>query len=317
LEAIIEIFDGHGACCERHKLRTLPIIIGREYSCDVIISDLYVSPKHLEVSKSDKGNLVVRDLDSINGSYLENKKRKISVYEIEKNVELRLGHTLIKIIDPNAPIALTLAFDRPGFWSQRIRFTWQHALFSFIFFVIAFFIDGYLLNNRTIENTIYGVVISAVVGSFMAFLPWAAVWSLLGKVNINKPRFYAHISIPLIVSSIYGLVKRGYAYLEFAFAQPTLLAWFGWIFAFIAITFLFYYHLLYSSRMIEKRRWIYSCLASLLLIIISILVDLKNELSFSNELPLAYLVKPPWVRVVAPSSVDSFADKLSDLKNEL
>lgn len=317
MEAIVEILDQTGTCRERYKILTLPAKVGRAYSCDVVLSDSYTCPEHFEITKAENGKLRVTDLGSINGTFLQNKKRKVTSQEVEVSVDFRIGQTLLRVIDPSVPLAQTLPFDRPGFWSRRIRFSWRHAFFSFLFFITAYFIDSYLLNYRTGENQNFEVLIAAIVGSSMVFLPWAAIWALLGKVNINKPRFFAHFSIPLIVSFFYGLFKRGYGYIEFAFAQPAVLSWFAWVFAFLAIASLFYYHLLYATKIIERRRLIYSCLASILLIAISILVDLKNEFSFSNELPLSYLVKPPWVRVVPALEIDDFVDKLSDLKDEL
>lgn len=317
MEAIIEILDTQGQCRERHIISSLPATLGRAYSNQVILSDQFVCPEHLEISKSEDGKLHIKDLHSVNGIYLQNKSRKISSADVDTSVELRVGHTLIRVIDPSMPLAATIPFDNPKYWSKRIRFTWRHALVSFLLFVAAYHVDTYLLNYRTGENQNFEVLISAVVGSFIVFLPWAAVWALLGKVNINKPRFYAHFSIPLLVSFSYGIIKRFYSYIEFAFAQPNVLSWFAWVFAFIAFMVLFYYHLLYSTKVSEKRRWVYSCTASILLIAVSVLVDLKNEFSFSNELPLSYLVKPPWAKVVESVDVGNFVDMLDEIKDDL
>ena len=313
---IIEILDSSGLCKERHQLSQFPAVIGRSYSSDIYISDVYVCPSHFEISITEQGAIAVRDLNSVNGLFLASKKRKVLNHEVDKNVELRIGQTVFRIIDARVQVPATVLFDRPGLWSRRIRFSWKHALLSLILFLALYFIDGYVLNLRNGENQKFEVLVAGFVGSLMAFLPWAAIWSLVGKVNINKPRFFAHFSIPLIISLFYWSLRRAYGYVEYAFGQPTLLEWFAWIFSFLAFTMIFYYHLLYSSKMPERRRWFYSAIVSLLLITVSVLVELKNEFSFTSKLPLSYLVKAPWARIVTATGVSEYTDKLTKLKDK-
>ena len=38
-----------------HKLSTFPVTIGRAYDCDVIVSDITVSPRHLTIDETGDG----------------------------------------------------------------------------------------------------------------------------------------------------------------------------------------------------------------------------------------------------------------------
>lgn len=59
-----------------HKIFSLPstvTVIGRRHSCDLCIPLMSVSRKHCQLN-SDDGTLKIRDLDSRNGTYLNNKR---------------------------------------------------------------------------------------------------------------------------------------------------------------------------------------------------------------------------------------------------
>ena len=54
----------------RYRVAHTPFIIGREAGCDLVLSDLSVSRRHAELATDPSGTLVIRDLGSRNGVFV-------------------------------------------------------------------------------------------------------------------------------------------------------------------------------------------------------------------------------------------------------
>lgn len=72
-----------------------PIIIGRSDQCDVLLSHPQVSGRHAKLTLLDSGRLLVEDLGSLNGTYVNGKK--IVREETDSNSQISLGFISIDI----------------------------------------------------------------------------------------------------------------------------------------------------------------------------------------------------------------------------
>ena len=68
-------------------------VIGTAADCDIVVTDPFLSAKHCTV-RCESGNFVVIDLDSKNGTYVNQKR--ISKEELIDNDTIRLGKTEFK-----------------------------------------------------------------------------------------------------------------------------------------------------------------------------------------------------------------------------
>jgi hypothetical protein len=80
---------------QRGELYTLaPLsVIGTEPTCNVVLSDQYMSTKHAEI-KAENGLWVLRDLGSTNGTYVND--QRISQRELVDNDFIRFGQSVVK-----------------------------------------------------------------------------------------------------------------------------------------------------------------------------------------------------------------------------
>ena len=69
-----------------------PLVIGRDIPADIIIPDQALSRRHVELTATSEG-VVVRDLDSSNGSYVNDEP--IQQAALSKGDRLRIGYTLL------------------------------------------------------------------------------------------------------------------------------------------------------------------------------------------------------------------------------
>ncbi len=77
------------------RLRDGQNIVGSDSSCDVVLTDSTVSSKHASLRFKD-GKFILSDLDSTNGSFLNDNNDPIAREEIKDNDVIRLGDIRLK-----------------------------------------------------------------------------------------------------------------------------------------------------------------------------------------------------------------------------
>ncbi len=75
-----------------------PTIIGRSSQCDIVIPGSHLSRQHAEL-KVQKGSLLVKDLDSVNGTYLND--QPITTAVAHSGDRLRLDVYSFRVVGPN------------------------------------------------------------------------------------------------------------------------------------------------------------------------------------------------------------------------
>lgn len=76
------------------------IHIGRSYACDIQIQETSISKKHLYISKNRNNNIVIKDLNSTNGTCINDEliEPKTEI-EITDNSTIKLGNIVFKFLD--------------------------------------------------------------------------------------------------------------------------------------------------------------------------------------------------------------------------
>lgn len=88
------VVDEQGGKVGTHRLSGT-IQIGRASSCQIRLTDTYISQLHAKISERN-GSWVVEDLGSTNGTYLN--QRKVTVpTEISPGDRIRVGKTVIEV----------------------------------------------------------------------------------------------------------------------------------------------------------------------------------------------------------------------------
>lgn len=80
---------------EDFRLRDGQNVIGSDPSCDVVLTDATISGKHASL-RYKEGKFVFTDLDSSNGSYLNDEVESIAREELKDNDVLKLGDVRLK-----------------------------------------------------------------------------------------------------------------------------------------------------------------------------------------------------------------------------
>ncbi|CAN5724988.1 antibiotic biosynthesis regulator FhaB [soil metagenome] len=82
------------------KGKSLPLgdemVIGRASNCNLVLDDTYVSQVHARIYPKDGGRLMVEDLGSTNGTYL-NRRRITAPAELQRGDQVKIGKTVMEL----------------------------------------------------------------------------------------------------------------------------------------------------------------------------------------------------------------------------
>jgi DNA-binding NtrC family response regulator len=81
---------------ESAVLEKVPVTFGSSPSCGMILTDKTISRKHMEAEWAEGGGVVLRDLDSTNGTFFQGSKFK--EITIGFGAEFKLGRTVVKFL---------------------------------------------------------------------------------------------------------------------------------------------------------------------------------------------------------------------------
>ena len=97
----VEILSRHRDVAARFRITGPDVRIGRGYDNDVIVDDPYVAAQHLHVFRDETGQLVVEDLGSANGMFLDGGKSRLARLTVDGRQPIRIGQTYLRVRDLN------------------------------------------------------------------------------------------------------------------------------------------------------------------------------------------------------------------------
>ena len=189
--AWVEVLDRRGHVRARHRIDTLPALIGRSYGCDVLVDDPWISPIHVRIYRDLDGSFKIEDAGSENGLWVPDEERRVTLVPLGRGVTLRAGHTLVRIVpaDLTVPPALDMHVAAPtaGGWEQ-----WWVGPAAAIVAGAAFGYSQFLGDASTHgAATVVGEALLLIVG--MAI--WAGVWAVATRAVWHRARFLAHFTV--------------------------------------------------------------------------------------------------------------------------
>lgn len=75
------------------------VVIGRSIGCDIMLHDASLGRRHCEI-RQEKGNVVLADLGSVNGTFLNDQEGRITTHSLRSHDEIRLGRSRLRVEFP-------------------------------------------------------------------------------------------------------------------------------------------------------------------------------------------------------------------------
>jgi hypothetical protein len=303
----IEVLDRRGRLRMRTRVDELPCVIGRAYSCGVVLDDRFVSAEHIRLRKRADGAIVIEDLGSANGTYNARTGARVDVVEVTRGAAVRIGQTLLRFHTADEPVEPALPLPgvfSPPRWAVPVAFAVVFAVFG-----VSIYLETY--SRLAPGPFVFGSVALAVV-----LLSWAGAWGLISRVLQHQSHIGEHCVVACSFVTVYILAGWALDYYTFAFAADRSAEVLEWIVPTVLIALLLYGHGRFISTLTGRQVALRSAgfagacamLLGMIVVAESFDPDWTAMASFRGGL------KPPLFRMVANDDLDAFFTRVEELK---
>ena len=186
----IEILSRHRDVVSRVRISGEQATVGRGYDNDVIVDDPYVAARHLLILRDEAGQLVAKDLGSVNGTFLDGSKSRIARLAIDGGEPLRIGQTLLRVrtgdyaVEPERKV-----LAERGKLSTIMVAAMTMTVLGFIALRVWLAQTGEprLSHYMNPLLTMTGVV-----------LVWVGIWALVSRLLAGRSQFLRNLMIALV-----------------------------------------------------------------------------------------------------------------------
>ncbi|HYD47245.1 MAG TPA: FHA domain-containing protein [Terriglobales bacterium] len=312
---VVEILDRRGRLKERQRLASLPATLGRSYACEVILDDPFVSPEHLRVEQRDE-RLVAVDLGTTNGTRLATDNRRITEIELDGDLGLRLGETVVRLRTASAPIAPALPLRRVSVDRGRWQVGGRLALAWLIAMTLAVMTE-YL---ATYEELRAVALVSQVTSTTSILLAWSGLWAISNRIVTHRFHFLEHCLNATFWAIFFLLIQQVSGYVAFALALDEAVTAATWMVNGALFGGMLYGHLELCSSMPRPRvaATAFGIAASLtLLSALATVVDYLQGPQWDFMVRFRNELKPPMFRLADSETVESFFADTRELKQRI
>jgi hypothetical protein len=300
----VEILSRQNEIVARFRLPGAEARIGRGYSNDVIVDDPYVAPEHLRLFRNEAGELVVEDLGSANGVYLNGGAHRLERIIVDGKEPIRIGQTFLRIRDANFAVE-----------AERISSPDQKRLPIILAASLGVALLGvdetriWLGQTSEVQPMIYlGPLL--ILGA--SVLGWAGFWALLSRIFSGKSRFLRNLLITLaggLAMTLYGWISQFVAYALTWSVSPTYSSAVLWSIAAVMC----FFHL---AKIGPPRLWLKGSIIAVLLVVAVTVQGLQiSEAYFrSGRQNLVRLLMPPSLRIAPLHDEAAFFGEIAKLK---
>jgi len=308
---VIEMLNRSGQVTQRELWNGSTLRVGRAYDNDIVISDPYVCPHHLELS-TESGCMLVRDLGSVNGTYTGNKRNPVNTLALQDGTVIQLGHSQLRFHLVNGEVAPTWKdTTRQGLLS-RVGKPWNLLLASLVA-LAALAADAALDNPEKLQLL---TMASDMLYPLIAVLIWAGFWALLNRVLTHQANFRVHLAIACLGVAGLFFLSQLVSMSSFALGLDDSLPWFRLFSRVVILSVVIYAHLRYATVVSMSHQLAIAILASVVMFgtpEIGFVIE-RNE--FSSLPYLEPLLRPPGYRLARGETVDGFFDQAQLLQEK-
>jgi len=303
----VEVLDRRARLRMRTRIDALPCVIGRAYSCDVVLDDRFVSPEHISIQRRGDGAIIIEDLGSTNGTYDLCNGKRLTAVEVTAGTAIRIGQTLLRFHMADEPVEpafpLPAVFSTPR-WSMPLALGTVFAIFG---------ISTYL---ETYSRLTPGPFVFGAVALGVAMVAWAGTWALASRVLQHQSYLAEHLVVISVFVSAYILAGWVSDYYVFAFAADRSATAVEWILPGILIAGLLYGHLRFCSTLSSRQLLLRAAGfagAGTMLVGLVVLAE-SFDPGWTAVASFRGSLKPPVFRLVSSDDLDGFFSRVEELK---
>lgn len=220
---IVEVLNKQHKVTERHKFTHHRVALGRAYDNDVILYDKHVCPHHAELVLDDEGQWLLRDLASMNGSYLEPKQALKPAGIMQSGQLCWLGEQAVRIYDDSHQVAPALPFN--PIEQKLMRCGHVGLILLLLLFVVLEEVFHIWLAAPDQQQAQWSRSLANLPLLLMALTLWPAMLALWSKINQHEARFLPQLGVTFIGISLMAVWQGVLAVLNFSFDGAATVIW--------------------------------------------------------------------------------------------
>lgn len=244
---IVEELDSRGRVTERHVFDRPSVTIGRDYGCDMLVSDVYFGPCQFVVSLHEHG-ATLTNRDTTNALLVDGARQDSPAVPLRGGETVALGRTRLRFFWPGIPVPATRrmpATPTRGASRLMIAYSWLSLLLPVGFYTL----NGWL---RIQNEARIGGLISEALAPAVGALCWAAVWAFVSRLLRHTPNFYRQLVFSCIAVVLLQLIQTAGEYVEFASNSPAARTVFLYAANCAFLAAVLHFHLRISTRLTPR-----------------------------------------------------------------
>lgn len=226
-----EQLDRRGAVAHRVRVERFPFIVGRAYSCDLVVDDPHVAPQQIVVDETPEGIVTVQDAGLPGHT---------ATLAGAGELVIAIGRMRLRLRDRDFEVgpALPLVRRRPFLewllehWSAPVAIFALQALLGLLW-----------IHQSTWRETNLADPLTTVLFGILGVAAWCGGWALVTRFLRGRGRFPAHVAVAGLLLIASQLVDEAIQVLRFVVAHIEVIQWTDVIGTAALVVLLLYGHL--------------------------------------------------------------------------
>ncbi len=298
---IVALFNTQGHRLEYKSFEQSEINIGRAFHNDVIVTDPFVSPHHCQLTRAEKGWVLI-DCGSENGVYIRKTLERFEERCVESGDEFIIGESRLCVYFEDHPLAPTKVCQAPTPNSKTLSRPFMIGFLLLLVFWI-YTIDAHLVS---IKNLSFVKKSLTGVGALIGILIWAGGWAFIGQLIKHRARFMEQISVASIFTILSLPLKQVSTYLGFRFSSMALEGLCSSLFFGIVFAWLLIRNLSLSTRLSLKKQRVATAFITIAIMSIGALSYFADTAEFRSSPSYFGTLKAPYIPPPRGGSIDAF-----------
>jgi hypothetical protein len=301
----IEILNPDGSIKHRHNITHLPVRLGRAYDNDIILDDPHTAAHHAIIERNQLDELVISDLESINGITLNHQREPYFV--VDGHNTYRLGRTRLRIRTRDFAINPEVIDNTNHRWEGWLPALVAMAIISLITLSSTWIAD---LNERNFSD-----YLEEVINMLVFALVWSGIWALLGRLFTGHPRFGRQLFIASCTLLAYEVWEWLSGILAYAFSWESLVTFNSHPMVFVTAIAL-YFHLTTAGHKRPDRLKAYLLVLAIFSSSFILINKYQSSKHFTDVLYMSSLYTPS-LRMSQNQSISEFMDDMRTLQEKV
>jgi hypothetical protein len=303
----VEILSRHRDVTARFRSNGPEVRIGRGYDNDVIVDDPYVAARHLRVFRDEAGQLVAEDTGSVNGTFVDGGRSRLTRIIVDGTKTIRIGQTYLRIRE----IGHAVEPERVARPDRGMLPMLGGAALGAVTLGI-YMLKVWLTQTGEPRVSTYLTPSLTIIATVLA---WAGLWALLSRIFSGQSRFLRNLLIVLAGAFALSLYNELAQILAFAWTWPAASSY-QYVVIWSILAVMCFFHL---REVGPARLWLKGAIVTTVLVTVIGAQTLQQSEAFSDSgrQNTTRLLMPPSFRAVPLRDENALFGGIADLKAKL